>query len=60
MTVRIRHPHLEIDNRRLAAILTPALLSPAKDDAPQAKGRKPGIAWLQWGDANQRECAHLD
>ena len=56
MTVRIRQ--IELDTRRLAAILTPVLLSPARDDAPTDE--KVGVAWLRWGDANLWADAHLN
>ncbi len=53
MTVRV--PRAKLDPRILAALLTPALLSPARDDAPEACAKKAGVAWLRWGDANHRD-----
>jgi hypothetical protein len=56
MTVRVRQ--LDLDPRKIAAILTPALLSPPCDDAlPDVKA---GVAWLRWGDANQGSSTHLN
>ncbi len=49
MTVRIPSLLL-LDQKKLAAILTPALLAPARDDAPQ--GSKAGTSWVRWGEAH--------
>lgn len=59
MTVRIPQSLVALDNRRLAAILTPALLSPANDDSPEARVQRAGTAWLRWGDANLLVGLHL-
>lgn len=58
MTVRIRHTLKDIDTRRLAAILTPALLAPARDGMPESS--KPGTWWVRWGEANQTDGVHLN
>jgi hypothetical protein len=47
-----------VDPRKLAALVTAGLLSPAVDDAPAAG--KPGDTWLRWGDAHARAGAHLN
>jgi hypothetical protein len=60
MTVRIPYSELEIDHRKLAAILTPALLSPTRDDAGEAKARRAGIGWLYWSEAHYRACTYLN
>ncbi len=46
-----------MDPRKLAALVTAALVSPAVDDAPVVG--KPGSSWLRWGDAHFRAGAHL-
>lgn len=51
MTVRIPQMLLQLDNRRLAAILTPALLAPASDDAAPKAG-KVGTGWVRFCDAH--------
>lgn len=56
MTVRIRR--INLDPRKIAAILTPTLLSPPCDDAPPEE--KAGVAWLRWGDANQYSSIHMN
>ncbi len=57
MTVRLPAFLYQMDPRKLAALVTAALLSPAVDDAPSSG--KPGGAWLRWGDAHCRIGAHL-
>ncbi len=58
MTVRLRRARL--DQRALAALLAPALLSPARDDAPEACAKKAGVAWLRWGDAMRGDPSHFN
>jgi hypothetical protein len=60
MIVRLPRLPIELDHRRLATLLTAALLSHAVDDAPEAQGSRAGVAWLRWGDANCRDRAHLN
>ncbi len=49
-----------LDSRKLAALLTPALLARAVDDAPEAKARRVGTSWLRWGDVHHHGRAHLN
>jgi hypothetical protein len=49
-----------LDPRKLAALLTPALLARSVDDAPEAKACKVGTCWLRWGDVHHRGRAHLN
>ncbi len=56
----IRLHHVRIDIRKLAALLTPSLLSPNRDDAPTQQKPRPGSNWLRWGDANHSARAHLN
>ena len=58
MTVRLPAFMMLVDPRKLAALVTAALLSPAIDDAPA--GGKAGDIWLRWGDAHARAGAHLN
>ena len=58
MTVRVPAFMTLVDPRKLAALVTAALLSPADDDAPLAG--KVGHTWLRWGDAHARAGAHLN
>lgn len=58
MTVRLPAFLYLLDPRKLAALVTAALLCPAVDDAPVAG--KPGSSWLRWGDAHVRTGAHLN
>jgi len=57
MTVRIRPAMLAIDNSQLAAILTPALLSPTTDDNRAAKATRIGTGWLRWSEAQKAPAA---
>ncbi len=49
-----------LDPRKLAALLTPALIARAVDDAPEAKAGKVGTCWLRWSDVHHRGQAHLN
>ncbi len=58
--MRVRLPAFlrSVDPRKLAALVTAALVSPAVDGARAE--RKPGSSWLTWGDAYLRGGAHLN
>jgi hypothetical protein len=53
MTLRIPNTFMEVDNRKLAALLTPALLTQATDDGPQTRTARIGTSWLVWSEAHK-------
>jgi hypothetical protein len=58
MTVRLPAFLHFMHPRKLAALVTAALLFPSVDDAPDAG--KPGSSWLRWGDVHFRAGIHLN
>ena len=65
MTIRIRpitiRLHEELDDRKLAALLTPALLGLLSDDAPDGNlAVKPGTTWVRWSSAQGSSEPGLD
>ncbi len=61
MTVRL--PNFiaqQLDNKKLAAVLTPALLAKAPEDQKLAKAAKVGTAWIHWGDVHGHAVSSVD
>lgn len=55
MTIRLRKHAETLDSEQLAALLTPTLLNPVRDDAPEAHPKsRPGTAWLRWGNGSRK------
>lgn len=53
MTIRIRPALAMMEEKSLAAHLTPALLVSLRDEAPDGNHKaKPGTAWLRWSNAS--------
>ena len=65
MTIRIRpitiRLHEKLDDRKLAALLTPTLLGSLSDDAPDGNlAVKPGTTWVRWSSAQDAAVPGLD
>jgi hypothetical protein len=49
MTIRITPPVTPLDDKRLAAVVTSALVNSTSDE--HHRPRRQGTGWIAWGDA---------
>jgi len=61
MRIHYRRQTQPVAPQRLAAVITPSLLQPTRDDAPPApRAARGGGSWVRWGDAQAPASRPLD
>ncbi|MEE8409161.1 MAG: hypothetical protein V3T05_06130 [Myxococcota bacterium] len=60
MTIRIAVPVIPLDSKRLAAVVTSAVVNPNRDDSRHASPRRAGSSWISWGATLAKPPERLD